>query len=117
VGHDALVLERHGSLTVGTSPLNAFYRTETLEQVARITYMLNQLGGGQTLPPHQVEKLMKIRQGMGLSRAADEADFCEACGVCHLEGQHTKSSEVNTNGAEANLVHTITERVLQELQK
>ena len=49
-GHDALVLQRHGSLTVGSSPLNAYYRTETLEQIARITFMLHQLGGGQSLP-------------------------------------------------------------------
>jgi len=117
VGHDAILLQRHGSLTVGNSPLNAYYRTETLEQVARITYMLNQLGGAQTLPPFQVEKLLKIRQEMDLGRAADEADFCEICGVCHIDGQHTKTESENQNGSEVDLVRSITERVIQELQK
>ena len=117
VGHDAILLQRHGSLTVGSSPLNAYYRTETLEQVARVTFMLNQLGGGQPLPAHQVEKLLKIRQGMGLNRAADEADFCEICGVCHIDGQHVNPVEANTNGSQANLIRVITERVMQELQK
>lgn len=116
-GHDALVLQRHGTLTVGSSPLNAYYRTETLEQVARITFMLHQLGGGPPLPPDQVEKLVKIRQDMGLSRAADEAEFCEICGVCHLNGQHVLSLESSPDGSEADLVRVITERVIQELQK
>jgi L-fuculose-phosphate aldolase len=87
-GHDALVLQRHGSLTVGSSPLNAYYRTETLEQIARITYMLNQLGGGQPLPAQQVEKLIQTRHQWGLARPADQADYCDKCGVCHVEGVH-----------------------------
>lgn len=125
-GHDALILQRHGSLTVGESPLNAFYRTETLEQIARITYMLHQLGGGPPLPPHQVEKLIQNRRAWGLNRAADEADFCEKCGVCHIEGAHTQINEpqaqsglsaVSTNGLQAELVQLITERVMRELKK
>lgn len=116
-GHDALVLQRHGSLTVGISPLNAYYRTETLEQIARITYMLHQLGGGQPLPPFQVEKLIQTRQSLGLSRAADEVEFCEVCNVCHLNGQHLHSAKPAPNGSETDLVHLITERVMQELSR
>ena len=115
-GHDALVLQRHGSLTVGTSPLNAFHRTETLEQIARITHMLHQLGGGQPLPPFQVEKLLKTRQDMGLSRAADAIEFCEICGVCHLNGQHTQPDRADTKVTEAELVRRIAQQVMQELQ-
>jgi len=114
-GHDALVLQRHGSLTVGDSPLKAYYRTETLEQIARITYMLHQLGGGQPLPAFQVEKLIKTRRDLGLSRAADEAEFCEICGVCHLNGHHTGAP--STLSTEADLIQAIAARVLQELQK
>lgn len=115
VGHDALVLQRHGSLTVGNSPLNAYHRTETLEQVARITFMLHQIGGGQALPPFQVEKLIKIRQDLGLSRAADEVEFCDICGVCHLYGQHAQPTVSSSNGSETDLVHAITELVMQQL--
>jgi L-fuculose-phosphate aldolase len=118
-GHDALVLQRHGSLTVGDSPLNAFYRTETLEQIARITYMLNQLGGGQPLPAFQVEKLIQTRRQWGLARAADTADFCQTCGVCHLEGEHTSASASNSvsNGSRSDLVQLIAERVMKELKR
>jgi L-fuculose-phosphate aldolase len=127
-GHDAIMLQRHGSLTVGSSPLNAYYRTETLEQIARITYMLHQLGGGQPLPPQQVEKLIQTRQLWGLARAADEADFCERCGVCHVEGEHIPASESSLqsglpdagsplNGSTADLVRLITDRVMRELKR
>jgi len=121
-GHDALVLQRHGSLTVGSSPLNAYYRTETLEQIARITYMLNQLGGGQPLPAFQVEKLIQARQNWDLARAADEADFCEKCGVCHIEGQHLQTqmfglNRTQANGSQGDLVRLITARVMQELNR
>jgi L-fuculose-phosphate aldolase len=112
-GHDALVLQRHGSLTVGAGPLNAYYRTETLEQIARITFMLNQLGGGPSLPPYQVEKLLETRHSLG----ADEVEFCETCGVCHLTGQHQPTAEVSANGSEADLVRVITARVMQELNR
>lgn len=115
-GHDALMLQRHGSLTVGDSPFNAFYRTETLEQIAKITLMLHQLGGGRPLPPHQVEKLLKTRQEMGLSRAADEAEFCDICGVCAVNGQHTCHPQSGSGLSETDLVRTITERIMQELK-
>ncbi len=65
--HDAIFLQRHGSLTTGRCPLEAFYRTETLEQLARITYFLHQLGGGPPLPAFQVEKLLQIRQNLGFT--------------------------------------------------
>jgi L-fuculose-phosphate aldolase len=122
-GHDAILLQRHGSLTVGNTPLNAYYRTETLEQIARITYMLNQLGGGQPLPPHQVEKLIQNRREWGLARSADEVDFCEKCGVCHVEGAHSPTPTGSPdgaspfNGSTSDLVRLITERVICELKR
>lgn len=112
-GHDALVLQRHGSLTVGSSPLNAYYRTETLEQIARITYMLNHLGGGQPLPPHQVEKLIETRRQLGLARQADDIEFCQMCGVCHMNGQHTTLSP--DHDPETDLVERIARKVIEEL--
>ncbi len=126
-GHDAIMLQRHGSLTVGPTPLNAYYRTETLEQIARITYLLKQLGGGQPLPPYQVEKLIQTRQAWGLARSADEGDFCEKCGVCHVEGAHIPAPESKLqsgppddsppiNGSTSELVRLITDRVMLELK-
>jgi L-fuculose-phosphate aldolase len=75
-GHDALIIERHGTLTVSAKdPMDAYFRTEMLEQAARVTVMFNMLGGGTPLPAYQVDKLLQIRREMGLLRAADEAEF------------------------------------------
>lgn len=70
--HNALILARHGSLTVGDTPMQAFLRLEAVEQNARILFLLAQLGGGDPLAvgseldAAQVERLMALRQRMGL---------------------------------------------------
>jgi L-fuculose-phosphate aldolase len=65
--HDALVLQRHGSLTVGATPLAAFSRLETVEQQARICYMLATLGvADPTLALPEVGKLLALRERLGL---------------------------------------------------
>jgi len=79
--HDALVLQRHGTLTVGNSLTQAFMRLETVEQNARIHFMLAQLGAGGPLEGREVARLLKMRRGMGLERDGDAADFRRLWGV------------------------------------
>lgn len=111
--HDGMILQRHGTLTVGRDPWEAYMRLESLEQVARITLILQQLGRGEPLPPEQVEKLLAQRQQMGLSRPGQEEEFCEVCGVCHLDGQHIQLAV--QPDSEADLVRMVTLAVLREL--
>lgn len=72
--HDAIILERHGSLTVGDSPLQAFLRLESVEQNARILFILAQLGGGDPLragaelAADDLERLLLTRERMGLGK-------------------------------------------------
>ncbi|MGH2536379.1 MAG: class II aldolase/adducin family protein [Candidatus Promineifilaceae bacterium] len=87
--HDALVLQRHGALTVGTDLMEAFIRLEVVEQSARIAFMLAQLGVRNPLEPAEVRKLLHLREQMGLARPGEAEAFCEACGVCHPAGEHT----------------------------
>ncbi len=76
--HDAIILQRHGSLTVGSSPMQAYLRLEAVEQNARILFMLAQLGGGdpenagEPLPPAELERLLAMRVRMGLGRPAGD---------------------------------------------
>ena len=86
--HDVLVLQRHGSLTVGKDLMQAFMRLETLEQTARIALILTQLGVHKPLEPEEVVKLMRMREQMGLARPGEADAFCTACGVCHPDGAH-----------------------------
>lgn len=88
VKHDAIVLQRHGSLTVGDTPMQAFMRLETVEQNARIALILAQLGIRNPLEPEEVRKLLRQRQELGLSYPGEAADFCDVCGVCHTGLDH-----------------------------
>jgi L-fuculose-phosphate aldolase len=72
---DALVLRRHGSVTVGSSPLEAYLRLEKLEQVAEITKTVYQLGGAAKLPPAEMERLIAWRVQQGIMHPGQEADI------------------------------------------
>lgn len=113
-GHDAIVLQRHGTLTVGRDPFDAFMKTESVEQMSRIAFMVRLLGGSSALPPDEVVKLIAQREALGLSRSADAEDFCIHCGVCHVPGQHAAPKLQAMD--EAALVREATERVLKTLK-
>jgi L-fuculose-phosphate aldolase len=97
-GHDAIILQRHGSITVGVTPMQAFMRLETVEQNARIGFMLAQLGVHNPLPAEEVRKLLQQRQEMGLSHPGEAAAFCTVCGVCHDGDKHAPT--MRTGNAE-----------------
>ncbi|MCO6452132.1 MAG: class II aldolase/adducin family protein [Caldilineales bacterium] len=84
--YDALVLKRHGSITVGKDPMEAYLKLEKLEHAAMITRTLVQLGGPAPLPTEEAAKLVEWRAGKGLLNDKQADDLCEACGVCHITG-------------------------------
>ena len=73
---DVLVLDRHGSLTVGKSVTDAMYKLEKLEHAAQVMLTAHQLGGVQDLPPEEVAKLADLRTRLGLGRPEDIAPSC-----------------------------------------
>jgi len=74
--HDALILDRHGSLTVGKTVNDALFKLEKLEHGAQVIFMAHQLGGVRDLPPQEVAKLAALREQFGLGRASDVAGRC-----------------------------------------
>lgn len=56
--YDAFLLENHGTVTVGTNLIKAFYKTETLEYNAKITYMARLLGRSNELSREEIDKLL-----------------------------------------------------------
>ncbi len=123
VGHDAILLAYHGSLTVGRSVTEAYLRLESLEHTAKIIALTRLLGGGPNLPPEQVAKLLQTRQEWGFSRPGDLDEFCLACGICHADGQHQPPQaparpawDDTAASEEDQLVRTIAERVRQALR-
>jgi L-fuculose-phosphate aldolase len=122
-GHDAILLQYHGSLTVGRSVTEAYLRLESLEHTAKIIALTRLLGGGPALPPEQVAKLLQTRQEWGFSRPGDLEEFCLACGVCHASGQHQPPQPAprpawddTALSEEDRLVRAIAERVRQALR-
>ncbi|MEW5784738.1 MAG: class II aldolase/adducin family protein [Bacillota bacterium] len=65
--HDAVLLENHGVLTLGTDVYDALYKMENIEHFARVWLIARQLGGERELPPGEVEKLLQVRQNLGIS--------------------------------------------------
>lgn len=70
---DALLLSNHGALTVGTDPMQAYWRMETLEMYARIHLVTGLLGGAAVLSPAQTEALFRVRESQGWGGGKAEA--------------------------------------------
>ena len=82
--YDALILQRHGSDTVGPSVTDAYQKLEKLEHAALITKTVVELGRERPFPQEEVAKLVEWRASQGLMRPGQSEDLCAICGVCHL---------------------------------
>lgn len=60
----AIVLPRHGSVTIGESLTQALYRLETLEGVAKAIHLAQQINEVSDLPEYEVERLWEHRRKM-----------------------------------------------------
>lgn len=105
--HDALVLQRHGSLTVGRDLMDAYLKTEKVEHAAEVTFLVAQLGGGGLLPPGEAQKLIATRRLRSQMSPAEEAELCVACGLC----DPARPPHSSAAGDDA-LVAEVTRRVL-----
>ena len=85
--YDALILQRHGSVTVGKDVWEAYLNLEKLENVAEITFKLLQLGRELPFPPGAVDKLIEKRERAGLMQPGQREELEAACGVCQLSGR------------------------------
>ncbi len=59
VGHDVLLLTRHGALCLGATVDEAVGRMETLERVARMALVARALGRCEPLPPGAVDAVLR----------------------------------------------------------
>jgi L-fuculose-phosphate aldolase len=62
--HDAIVLDRHGALTLGATADAAFARLEQLEHAARTIAIARQIGGEglATLDADEIARLHELRR-------------------------------------------------------
>ncbi|MBW7863377.1 MAG: class II aldolase/adducin family protein [Candidatus Hydrogenedens sp.] len=61
--YDAILLDRHGAVTVGKTVFEAYLKMEKLEHTAQVLYAAHCLGRVRTLHTDMVEKLMACYSG------------------------------------------------------
>jgi len=111
--HDALILDRHGTVTVGPTLWDAYMKLEKVEHLAQVTLAARQLGRVSLLPPEEVRKLVEMRR-KALGLPADyQGPGCVLCGACGKE--ETGGAGDSAPVSEEELVRRIVERVTREL--
>jgi L-fuculose-phosphate aldolase len=65
--HDVILLENHGALAVGCDLMTAYYRMETLEHYAKVSFYARKLGGAKEIPYNKLQELMDLRTKMNFS--------------------------------------------------
>ncbi len=76
---NAMVMDRHGAITLGRDLDEAYNRLEAMEHAAKITHAARVLGPVAPLPPVEVEKLQALASQLGIPRAPDPCTLCNAC--------------------------------------
>jgi len=61
-GHNALILARHGSVTLGNTMQEAFCRLELVEHVAKVTAIAKSVGKTTHLPQEEIKRLQAMVQ-------------------------------------------------------
>ncbi len=84
---NAVLLDRHGSLTMGPSLTVAYNRLESVEHTAKITHAARCLGEVGPLSERQVEKLREVAQKYGWATIPRGCDECNACANGHAGSQ------------------------------
>jgi Class II Aldolase and Adducin N-terminal domain len=113
--HNAVLLSNHGVVTCGADLLTAFFRVETVEQLARITLVTEVLGKQSLLSGGDVEKLLAGRATAGASGVQGETPSAawQAAGFSSEVETGTRLAERGARPGEARV--SLTRRELEEL--
>ena len=68
--HDGMLLANHGALTVGTDLFSAYFKMETIEHFAQISFIARMLGGERLLSRDEVLRLQGLRGMYGIASPA-----------------------------------------------
>jgi len=68
--HDGMLLANHGALTLGSDVFAAYYKMETIEHFANISFVARMLGGERLLSRDEVVRLQGLRGRYGIAAPA-----------------------------------------------
>jgi L-fuculose-phosphate aldolase len=118
---DALILDRHGSLTLGKDVFEAYDKLERMEHVAEITFRARQLGTLRPLSCEQIERLQAVGRGLGRPERRLLESPCDRCNVCTPVASRLPASQAppprSPPADQSELVRRVRERVDQELRR
>jgi L-fuculose-phosphate aldolase len=75
---DTVVMQNHGSVTLGSNLLDAFKKLDMLEHTAKILWLANCVGTVKPLDPQAVAKLLGTRQKLGIKSVNTLENRCGA---------------------------------------
>jgi L-fuculose-phosphate aldolase len=75
---DTVVMQNHGSVTLGSNLLDAFKKLDMLEHTARILWLANCVGTVTPLDPQSVAKLLGTREKLGIKSVNTLENRCGA---------------------------------------
>ncbi len=75
---DAVIMERHGVVCVGTDLFDAFKKMEMVEHTAKITHAARTMGTVKPIAPPGVKELLESRKTLGIYT---KNNLCEGCGA------------------------------------
>ena len=110
--NDALILDRHGSLTVGKDVWSAYYKLEKIEHTAKITFIARQLGSIKTLRPEQLNRVIAIAKEFGVPGEAIQCQNCGGCGKPIPEDKKSLSFLKNDD-----VIDTVSTIIAKEISK
>lgn len=125
--HDAVLLENHGALSWGIDLMAAYFKMESLEFYAELSYRAQMLGGAKILPNHEVKRLIELRKAFnvpGKNPCVEKEGLCmrpEGSSCTHDANCQNREcnceSKKEAPAANADLIARITQEVLKQLKK
>jgi L-fuculose-phosphate aldolase len=105
---DAILLENHGALTLGSDLLNAYHKMETLEHTASIVWKAIQLGNLNVLPSDERDRLMTLREKFNLPGRVT------TCDATPMPSSIAESAAL-PEGIDEKTIRSIAEQVIEKL--
>lgn len=105
---DALIIERHGTLTVADNVFSAYDKLEKIEHSALVSAAARQLGPVKPLPREEIQKLLALREKLGLK---GKVYPCNNCGLCGMGSSADESRSDLVQSLSAELFKTIREKL------
>jgi L-fuculose-phosphate aldolase len=105
---DALIIERHGTLTVADNVFTAYDKLEKIEHSAQVSAAARRLGPVKPLPKEEIQKLLALREKLGLK---GKVYPCNDCGMCSTGGGADAGGSDIVQSLSAELFKTIREKL------